>query len=160
MSWHPRIIAWLLPLLLGAVAAWAADPPPAPPVTVTAAVASAKAAIRSAELNVEFTHIKSAVSGRISYHQVSVGNLVAGGDNASTPALTTIVSLDPIWFYFDLSEDDFLAFERAAGRGKLGALRGNSPPAYVRLADETEWTRKGMLNFIDNQVDRGAGTIR
>lgn len=126
----------------------------------TAAAASAKAAIRSAELNVEFTHIKAPVSGRISYHQVSIGNLIAGGDNATTPALTTIVSLDPIWFYFDMSEDDFLAFERATGRGKLGELRGNSPTVYVRLADETEWTRKGVLNFVDNQVDRGAGTIR
>jgi RND family efflux transporter MFP subunit len=126
----------------------------------TAAIASAKAAIRSAELNVGFTHIASPIGGRISHHNVSVGNLISGGDNASTPALTTVVSLDPIWFYFDMSEGDYLAFERATRRGQLGELRGNSPAVYVRLADEAEWTRQGVLDFVDNQVDRGAGTIR
>jgi RND family efflux transporter MFP subunit len=125
-----------------------------------ASVESGKAAIRSAELNVEFTHITAPLSGRISNHQVSVGNLIGGGDSPSTAALTTIVSLDPIWFYFDMSESDFLAYERAAKAGKLGATRDNSPIAQVRLADETEWKREGVLNFVDNQVDRGAGTIR
>jgi biotin carboxyl carrier protein len=71
----------------------------------TAAIESANAAIRSAQLNVEFTHITAPLLGRISNHQVSVGNLVSGSDSASTPALTTIVSLDPIWFYFDMRPD-------------------------------------------------------
>src|SRR5215471_16803252 len=66
----------------------------------TAAVESAKAAIRSAELNVGFTRITAPLTGRISNHQVSVGNLISGGDAATTPALTTVVSLDPIYFYF------------------------------------------------------------
>ncbi len=126
----------------------------------TAAIESAKAAIRSAQLNVEFTHITAPLTGRIGNHQVSVGNLVSGSDSASTPALTTIVSLDPIWFYFDMSEGDYLAYQRAAASGKLGETRGNSPVVHVRLADEKEWKREGVLNFVDNQVDRGAGTIR
>ena len=126
----------------------------------TAAVESAKAAIRSAQLNVEFTHITAPLSGRISYHQVSVGNLIAGGDSANTPALTTIVSLDPIWFYFDMSEGDYLAYQRAAKAGKLGETRDSAPVVQVRLADEKDWKREGVLNFVDNQVDRGAGTIR
>ncbi len=125
-----------------------------------AAVESAKAAIRSAQLNVEFTHITAPLSGRISNHQVSVGNLISGGDNPNTPALTTIVSLDPIWFYFDMSESDYLAYERAAKAGKLGETRESSPVVQVRLADEKDWSREGVLNFVDNQVDRGAGTIR
>ena len=125
-----------------------------------AAVESAKAAIQSAQLNVEFTHITAPLSGRISNHQVSVGNLISGSDSASTPALTTIVSLDPIWFYFDMSESDYLAYQRAAQRGQLGETRGSSPVVQVRLADEKEWKREGVLNFVDNQVDRGAGTIR
>jgi RND family efflux transporter MFP subunit len=79
-----------------------------------ATVDSAKAAIRSAQLNVEFTHITAPLSGRISNRQVSVGNLIGGGDSPNAPALTTIVSLDPIWFYFDMSESDYLAYERAA----------------------------------------------
>jgi len=125
----------------------------------TAATESAKAAIRSAELNVGFTRITAPLAGRISNHQVSVGNLVSGSDSATTPALTTIVSLDPIYFYFDMSEGDYLTYQRATAAGKLDEARDSSP-VYVRLTDETEWPRRGLLNFIDNQVDRGAGTIR
>jgi RND family efflux transporter MFP subunit len=104
-----------------------------------AAVESAKAAIRSAQLNVEFTHITAPLSGRISNHQVSVGNLISGSDSANTPALTTIVSLDPIWFYFDMSEGDYLAYQRAAKAGKLGETRNSAPVVQVRLADEKAW---------------------
>ena len=125
----------------------------------TAATESAKAAICSAELNVGFTRITAPLAGRISNHQVSVGNLVSGSDSAATPALTTIVSLDPIYFYFDMSEGDYLTYQRATAAGKLDEARDSSP-VYVRLTDETEWPRRGLLNFIDNQVDRGAGTIR
>src|SRR5260370_29597959 len=124
-----------------------------------AATESAKAAIRSAELNVGFTRITAPLTGRISNHQVSVGNLVSGSDSAATPALTTIVALDPIYFYFDMSEGDYLTYQRATAAGKLDEARDSSP-VYVRLTDETEWPRRGLLNFIDNQVDRGAGTIR
>jgi RND family efflux transporter MFP subunit len=125
----------------------------------TAATESAKAAIRSAELNVGFTRITAPLTGRISNHQVSVGNLISGSDSAATPALTTVVSLDPIYFYFDMSEGDYLTYQRATAAGKLDEARDSSP-VYVRLTDETEWPRRGLLNFIDNQVDRGAGTIR
>lgn len=124
------------------------------------AAESAKAAIRSAELNLEFTRITAPLGGRISNHQVSIGNLISGNDSATAPALTTIVSLDPIYFYFDMSEGDYLSYQRATAAGKLDEARESLPPVYVRLTDETEWPRKGQLNFIDNQVDRGAGTIR
>ena len=126
----------------------------------SAAVRSAKAAIRSAELNVGFTRITAPLTGRISNHQVSIGNLVSGSDSATTPAMTTIVSLDPIYFYFDMSEGDYLAYQRATAAGMLNEARETTPPVYARLTDETEWPRKGQLNFLDNQMDRGAGTIR
>jgi RND family efflux transporter MFP subunit len=126
----------------------------------TAATEIAKAAIRSAELNVEFTRIVAPVTGRISNHQVSVGNLITGDAGATTAPLTTIVSLDPIYFYFDMSEADYLAYQRASAAGKLGETHGSTPLVYVRLADENEWTRTGLLNFVDNQVDRSAGTVR
>ena len=126
----------------------------------TSAVESAKAAIRSAELNVGFTRITAPVTGRISNHQVSVGNLISGGDAATTPALTTIVSLDPIYFYFDMSEGDYLAYQRATAAGMLNEARETTPPVYAHLSDETDWPWKGQLNFLDNQVDRSAGTIR
>ena len=125
-----------------------------------ASVESAKAAIRSAELNVEFTQIKAAVSGRISNHLVSVGNLVSGGEGSSTTLLTTIVSLDPIYFNFDMSESDYLAYERATQKGLMKSNRGNSVPVSLHLTDEKGWPHDGKLNFVDNQVDRLSGTIR
>ena len=126
----------------------------------SAAVESAKAAIRSAELNVGFSRITAPLTGRISNHQVSIGNLISGSDSATTPAMTTIVSLDPIYFYFDMSEGDYLAYQRATAAGTLGEARETVPPVYARLTDETEWPWKGQLNFLDKQMDRGAGTIR
>ena len=90
------------------------------------------------------------VSGRVSTHEVSVGNLI----NANSTRLTTIVSLDPIHFNFDISEADYLGLQRGA------LAEGKMPAVEIRLADETGWPRKGRLDFIDNQVDRGAGTSR
>ena len=125
-----------------------------------AAVESAKAAIRSAELNVEFTQIKAAVSGRISNHLVSIGNLVSGGEGSGTTLLTTIVSLDPIYFNLDMSEADYLAYQRATERGLMKSTRDNSVPVALHLTDEKGWPHEGKLNFVDNQVDRSSGTIR
>ena len=125
-----------------------------------AAVESAKASIRSAQLNVEFTRIMAAVSGRISNHLVSIGNLVTGGEGGSTTLLTTIVSLDPIYFYFDMSEGDYLAYQRATEKGLIKSTRDNSVPVALHLNDEKAWPHEGKLNFVDNQVDRNSGTIR
>jgi RND family efflux transporter MFP subunit len=127
-----------------------------------AAVQNAKAAIQAADLNLEFTRITAPVSGRISSHRVSVGNLVSGGDAGNTTLLTTIVSLDPIYLLFDMSESDYLAFQRAAAEGRLQSTRDKNITVYARLFDERNWAhkREGKLNFVDNQVDRGAGTIR
>jgi RND family efflux transporter MFP subunit len=118
----------------------------------TATVENAKAAIRSAELNVEFTRIMAPITGRISRHQVSIGNLINGGESGSAGLLTSIVSLDPIYFYFDMSEADHLAYERATAKGKMRST--------LHLTDEKGWPHQGHLNFIENQVDRAAGTIR
>lgn len=125
-----------------------------------AAVESAKASIRSAQLNVEFTRITAAVSGRISNHLVSIGNLVTGGEGGSTTLLTTIVSLDPIYFNFDMSEGDYLAYQRASEKGLMKSTRENSVPVALHLNDEKGWPHEGTLNFVDNQVDRNSGTIR
>ncbi len=120
----------------------------------SAAVESAKAAIRSAELNVGFSRITAPLTGRISNHQVSIGNLVSGSDAATTPAMTTIVSLDPIYFYFDMSEGDYLAYQRAVAGGRLGSTRESSLITEGRLTDETDWKRQGILDFVDNSVSR------
>jgi len=120
--------------------------------TVTAAVA----AVRDAELNLQFTRITAPVAGRISARQVSIGNLITAGATVSQPTLlTTIVSLDPIHFVFDLAEADFLAQARRRPRE---ALLGQ--PVQIRLIDETGWPHAGSIDFVDNQFDRASGTIR
>jgi RND family efflux transporter MFP subunit len=129
--------------------------------SAAASVESGKAAVRDAELNLEFTRVTAPVTGRISTHQISAGNLITGG-GATGPGtlLTTIVSLDPVWFVFDMSEGDYLTYQRAVASGKLTSTRDGHVPVGARLTDETDWSRTGVLDFIDNQVDRGAGTIR
>lgn len=124
------------------------------------AVEIARADVRSAELNLEFTRITAPVTGRISRHEVSLGNLVSGGEGGATTLLTTIVSLDPIHFVFDMSESDLIAYQRAVAEGKMRSARDGSVIAQVRLFDEKDWPREGIIDFVDNQVDRGAGTIR
>ncbi|HEY7689795.1 MAG TPA: efflux RND transporter periplasmic adaptor subunit [Dongiaceae bacterium] len=125
-----------------------------------AALAGAQAAVKSAELNLEYTHITAPISGRISQHLVSEGNLITGGSTGNTTLLTTIVSLDPIYLDFDMSEAEFLAYQRAYEAGKMQSTRAPSVPVQGHLFDEREWTLKGNLNFVDNQVDREAGTVR
>lgn len=125
----------------------------------TSAVEIAKAAVRTAELDLEFSRILAPVGGRIGRREVSDGNLVSGGAGSGNTLLTTIVSIDPIYFVFDMSEMDFIAYQRAVQSGKLQSTR-DSVPVYGRLRDEPDWPREGKLNFVDNQVNRGSGTIR
>jgi RND family efflux transporter MFP subunit len=125
-----------------------------------AAVETGKAATRQAQLDLEFSRVTAPMTGRISQHQVSIGNIISGGSAAPSTLLTTIVSLDPIYLNFDMSEDQFLAYQRAVAGGKLKSTRDNGVPVFARLTDESNWTRSGAMNFVDNQVDRGAGTIR
>lgn len=120
----------------------------------------ASAAIASAKLNLDFTKVMAPIAGRIGDHEVSVGNLVTGGESGSTTRLTTIVSLDPIHFTFDMSEADFLAYQRAAASGTLSSTRDDGIEVSAHLVDETDWPLKGRLDFVNNQVDRTTGTIR
>ena len=123
-----------------------------------AAVEQAKAAIRSAQLNLEFSHVTAPFSGRIGAHQVSVGGLVSGGSGAATSTLlTTIVSLDPIHLDFDMSEADYLAWRRYQQAQQAGGTVDRAVEAS--LSDEQGWTRSGVLDFVDNQMDRASGTI-
>lgn len=129
--------------------------------TSTAALHNANATIRQAQLDLEFSHVTAPIEGRVSSHQVSVGNLVIGNTNtASQTLLTTIVSLDPILFNIDVSESDFLLYRRAIGGGQLGTPIEDGIEVQVQLDDEHEWKRAGRIDFVDNQIDRGSGTIR
>lgn len=123
-----------------------------------AALEQAKAAVGAAALNMEFTHVTAPIDGRISSHRVSIGNLVSGGQGGmATTLLTTIVSLDPIHLDFDMSETDYLAYRRFLQSMPAGSTADHAVDAS--LADEQGWTRHGTLDFIDNAMDRGSGTI-
>jgi RND family efflux transporter MFP subunit len=119
-----------------------------------AAAEAARSAVREAELNLQFTRVHAPISGRIGARLISPGNLVtAGGGNTPGTLLSTVVSLDPLYLSFDMSEADFLTFQRT----RQGAT---DLPVDIRLMDETKWTREGRLTFVDNQLDKGSGTIR
>ena len=126
----------------------------------TAALSAANAAIRQARLDLEYSRVTAPVTGRIGATQVSRGNLVVGGGNNNTTLLATIVSTDPLWFNFDMSESDFLVYQRAVSAGRLGSPRQAGTVVQLRLDDEHDWKRTGKIEFVDNQIDRSSGTIR
>jgi len=126
----------------------------------TAAVEVAQAAIRSAQLDLDFTRVTAPLSGHVSRHEVSIGNLVFGGSGGNTTLLTTIVATDPIYCQFDISESDLLAYQRAAQQGTLKPDGNAGLPVEARLSDEKQWDLHGQLNFVENQVNRSAGTLR
>ncbi|MDE2063301.1 MAG: efflux RND transporter periplasmic adaptor subunit [Bradyrhizobium sp.] len=123
----------------------------------SAAVEDAKARIRDAELDLEYCHVRAPFTGRIGARQVSVGSLVAGSRAATSPTtlLATLVSLDPLYLDFDMSESDFLTFSRE--RARVGGPLANK--VMIGLSDENNFTREGTLDFIDNALDRSSGTI-
>ena len=121
------------------------------------AVDDAKAQIRDARFDLEHCRIAAPFTGRIGTHLVSIGNLVAGSRAATSPTtlLATLVSLDPIYLNFDMSESDYLAFSREHAK-RTGAL---ADKVEVALSDETEFPRQGTLDFVDNVLDRSSGTL-
>jgi multidrug efflux system membrane fusion protein len=122
-----------------------------------AAVDNANAQIRDAQLDLEHSRITAPFTGRIGAHLVSVGNLIAGSRAATSPTtlLATIVSLDPIHLDFDMSEADYLTFSgyRAQETGGL------NDKVELALGNQAEFSREGVLDFVDNALDRSSGTI-
>jgi RND family efflux transporter MFP subunit len=121
-----------------------------------ATVQTTEAAIHAAELNLEFTRIVAPFSGQMSMRRVSIGSLISGGSAATGPtSLTSIISLDPIYLDFDMSEADYVAYRRSIALQPAGA----TTVVQVSLDGERSWSRTGVLDFIDNQVDRSSGTM-
>lgn len=117
--------------------------------STTAQVAAAEANLRARQLDLGFTRVVAPISGRISERKVDVGNTVA----TDQTVLTTIVSVDPLHFVFQGSEALLLKYQRQ-GTGQTGT------PIKVKLSDESDYTHTGTLDFVDNALDSGAGTIR
>ncbi len=121
---------------------------------------SAQAALKTAQLNLEWTEVRAPISGRISDRKVDVGNLIGGGQAASTTLLSTIVSRDPIHFIFDVSEADFLRYARLFMSGERGSSRDVNNPVRIKLADEDKFVHQGRMDFVDNQLNSRSGTLR
>src|SRR6201984_1548949 len=122
-----------------------------------AAVDNAEALVRDAQFDLDHTRITAPFTGRIGTHLVSVGNLIPATRAASSPTtlLATLVSIDPIYLNFDMSEADYMKFQRER-QSQTGPL---ADKLRVALIDETAFSRKGTLDFVDNRLDRSSGTI-
>jgi RND family efflux transporter MFP subunit len=120
---------------------------------------AAEAALRTAQLNLEWSDVRAPIAGRVSDRRVDPGNLVTGGQSGAT-LLTTIVKLDPIYFLFDGSEADYIHYSRLSVGGQRGSSRDTPNPVKVQLADETDWPHNGVMNFVDNEINAHSGTIR
>ncbi|WP_267225739.1 efflux RND transporter periplasmic adaptor subunit [Dyella silvae] len=114
-----------------------------------AQVASTTAALDAAKLNLGFTEIRAPIDGRVSNALVTPGNLVTSND-----VLTSVVSIDPIYAYFDVDEHSYLKFDRQRRD------HGGSPQISMALADEKGFPHAGRVDFVDNQLRAGSGTIR
>ena len=106
-----------------------------------AQVVSAQAAVDSAALNLEFTHVISPIDGRVSRQLVNIGNLV----QADTTELTTVVSVDPIYAYFHVDELAELRYQRLVKEGKLPSSQKGGAPVYLQLQDETGFPHEGTM---------------
>ncbi len=117
---------------------------------------AARAALGQARLNLGFTEIRAPISGRIGRRLVTEGNLVT----ADQTLLTSIVALDPIYFYFDVDERSYLAYMRSSTVETNEPSRGLNRPVRLALSDEREPSRTGRLDFVDNRIDAASGTVR
>jgi multidrug efflux system membrane fusion protein len=125
----------------------------------SAQVAAVEAALRAAQLDLEFTRVISPIDGRVGRAIVTEGNLVSTGPGEAT-LLTTVVSVDPIYASFDADEQTFLRYNQLAREGKRASARQTGLPIRMALGNEDGFSHKGKMNFLDNQVDPSTGTIR
>lgn len=123
------------------------------------AYASKGAAIAAkdiAELNLSYAQVKAPISGRISRRLVDPGNLVT----ADSTIIATIVTIDPIYVYFDMDERTVLRMRRLIGEGKVRSAAESKVEVQIALADETAFDHSGIVDFVDNQLDPATGTLR
>ena len=124
-----------------------------------AQVEAVAAALRAAELNLEFTRVTSPITGRVGRAVTTEGNLVSSGPGEAT-LMTTVVSLDPIYAVVDVDEQSFLRYGTLASEGKRASAREAGLGIQMALAGEQDFPHAGKMNFLDNQVDPATGTIR
>ena len=118
-----------------------------------------KADLDEAKLNMKFTEVKAPFTGRTSRSRVDAGSLISG-DNSNATVLTTLVSIDPIEFYYEASETDLHHYMRAREKGQYSDDRREPHPVFIKLKDEDDFVHKGMIDFRDNELDANTGTIQ
>lgn len=118
----------------------------------------ARASYENAKLEMEFTEVKSPIDGLVSRDLVNTGNLVNGSANNAT-LLTTVVSVNPIHFYFDAGEGDLLKYMRLSQSDQRESSRTAPNPVKIKLQDENEYAHEGVMDFVDNRVEQSTGTI-
>ncbi|HET7773874.1 MAG TPA: efflux RND transporter periplasmic adaptor subunit [Burkholderiaceae bacterium] len=121
-----------------------------------AGIAAANAALATARLNLEYSRITAPIAGRISRTSVTTGNLVG----VSEPVLTTIVSQDKVYAWFDASEATYLKYARANREAARSSSREPAIPVFLGLANEQGYPHKGVLDFVDNRLNPATGSIR
>lgn len=122
----------------------------------TAAVASVKAALLRAELDLDYTQVRAPIDGRVSYANVTTGNYVTAGQSV----LTSLVSTASMYAYFDVDEQTYLKYVKLTAEKKRNDPRAGDNPVYMALADERDYQHIGMVDFVDNAMDKQTGTIR
>src|SRR5439155_6237677 len=122
--------------------------------------AAMTAAVERAKLDLGYTKVTPPISGRASRYAVTVGNLVQSGDQGGGTLLTTIVSVDPIYAYFDVDERTVLRVRQLIREGKAKSARDSEWPVSLGLANEEGFPHRGTINFVDNQVNPKTGTLR
>jgi membrane fusion protein, multidrug efflux system len=125
-----------------------------------AGLAAAEARVEQAALDLGYTKVTAPVSGRVSRYVVTVGNLIQSGDQGGGTLLTTIVSVDPMYAYFDVDEHTALRVRQLVREGKADSPRDGGFPVSLGLANEAGHPHQGTVNFVDNQVNPKTGTIR
>ena len=122
-------------------------------------VSGSQAALEAAALNLNFTKVSSPIDGRVSRAEVTRGNLVTGGINGGT-LLSSVVSMDPIYIYFDADEQSYLRYVTIARSGEQPTSHDAGKPVQVGLANEEGFPHTGTVDFVDNQLNPQTGTIR
>nr|PZN62517.1 MAG: efflux transporter periplasmic adaptor subunit [Pseudomonadota bacterium] len=128
-------------------------------VSAQAAVKAAEAAVDVARLNLSYTRVTSPIDGRVGRAEVTVGNLVTGGLSGQATRLTTVVSMSPMYVYFEASERDYLKYMDLARSGQRALSREHANPVLLAVGNETDFRHQGYMDFVDNRVDAGTGTL-
>lgn len=124
-----------------------------------ASLNAAEAALETSRLYLEWTDVRAPITGRVSRMNVTVGNLVNGGSGQAT-ALTTIVSIDPLYCYINVPESAALRYQELALQEQKSNVAGAKVGCFLQLENETNFPHQGVIDFVDNQVDVNTGTVQ